>query len=191
VAICKRAAAIFAQPNAESAVLGYVKVGESVTVIGRAASGSWFYVGNDAGKEGFVWSLYFDWLGDPTTLPTRLPTVTVMVTPTPSNVFAVEYLGCRTHSFALGSVKGQVFDSRGNIIRGALVEIWIDGSRWDDPANPARTNEDGWYEWILSLNQTIRFVALYVDGRQVAISPQGFEVPTLSGCFQHVNFRQR
>jgi len=30
VAICKRAAAIFAQPNAESAVLGYVKVGESV-----------------------------------------------------------------------------------------------------------------------------------------------------------------
>jgi len=191
VAICTQAAAIFAQPNAESAVLGYVKVGEAVTVIGRAASGSWFYVGNDAGKEGFVWSLYFDWPGYPTTLPTRLPTVTLTVTPTPSNVFAVEYLGCRTHSFALGSVKGQVFDSRGNIIRGALVEIWIDGSRWDDPANPARTNEDGWYEWILSLNQTIRFVALYVDGRQVAISPQGFEVPALSGCFQHVNFRQR
>jgi hypothetical protein len=88
-------------------------------------------------------------------------------------------------------VKGQVFDSTGDVIQGAQVEIWIDGARWDNPANPARTNEDGWYEWTLGLDQTIRFVALYVDGRQMTIDPEGFEVKTQTGCFQHVNFRQQ
>jgi len=91
----------------------------------------------------------------------------------------------------LGSVKGQIFDRQGNIMPGAQVEIWIDGARWNNAANPATANQDGWYEWILGLNQTVRFVALYVDGRQVTLSPQFLDVPTRSGCFQHVNFRQQ
>jgi hypothetical protein len=82
-------------------------------------------------------------------------------------------------------------DAAGGIVEGAEVEIWIDGARWDDPANPARTNEEGWYEWTLGLDQTVRFVALYLDGRQVTIDPQGFEVTTQAGCFEHVNFRRQ
>jgi len=191
VAVANQEAAILAAPDAESAVLGFVKVGESVTVLGRSVTGSWLYILGAAGVEGFVYQLYFDWPGDLAALPTRRPTVTVTVTPAPGIVFAIEHLGCQTHSSTLGSVKGQVFDAAGDVIPGAQVEIWIDGARWDDPANPARTNKEGWYEWTLSLDQTIRFVALYVDDLQMAIEPQDFEVQTVSGCFQHVNLRQR
>jgi hypothetical protein len=136
----------------------------------------------------------------PTPSPTVTPTPTSTATPTsaprPSNVFSIEYLGCRPHSLALGSVKGQVFDREGKIIAGrAQVEITIDGSLWDSPGNPAPTNVDGWYEWNLTLNQRIRFAALYLDGRQAVIEPPPgpgpFEVVTTSRCFQHVNFRQQ
>lgn len=189
VAVANQSAAIFAAPKSDSVALGFVGVGELVTVIGRSSNENWFYVRNGGGVEGFVWKLYFDWPGDMAMLPAVTPAVTV--TPSPGPVFVVEYLGCQSHTFELGSVKGQVFDSGGEIIQGAQVEIWIDGTRWNDPANPARTNEAGWYEWVLGLGQTIRFVALYVDGRQVTISPQDLEVLTTPGCFQHVNFRQR
>ena len=47
------------------------------------------------------------------------------------------------------------------------------------------------YEWFLALDQTVRFVALYVNDREVTISPRDLEVPAVSGCFQHVNFRQQ
>lgn len=128
-----------------------------------------------------------------TATATLLPTATytpVPPTPTPRPVYVIEYLECRPHNFDLGSVKGQVFDTQGAIIPGAQVEIWLNGIAWDDPANPATTNEDGWYEWNLSLGQTVRFHALYVDGAEVTIDPQDFEVQTISRCFQHVNFRQ-
>jgi len=127
----------------------------------------------------------------PTSSPTATftPTPSATATPVPSAVFVIEYLECQLHGSARGSVNGQVFDAAGGIIQGAGVEIWIDGARWDDPANPAKTNEEGWYEWTLGLDQTIRFVALYVDGRQVTMAPEDFEVKTQAGCFQHVNFR--
>jgi hypothetical protein len=114
-------------------------------------------------------------------------------TPTPSDLFVIEYLGCKPHGREQGSVKGQVFDAEGRPIANgrAWVTIWIDGRPWDSDANPAPTNVDGWYEWFLSLNQIIRFVKLEVDGREVPFGPQNFEVPTVSGCFQHVNFRQQ
>jgi len=103
----------------------------------------------------------------------------------------VDYQGCKLHGSDLGSVKGQVFNRQGKIIQGALVEIWIDGARWNDPANPAKTNEDGWYEWTLGVNQQIRFVALYIDGQKVTMVPQNFEVTSQTKCFQHVNLRQQ
>ncbi len=136
----------------------------------------------------------------PTSTSTPPPTATRPPKPSPTATptrpparpaFNVEYLGCQPHVFGLGSVKGQVFDRQGKVIRGAQVEIWIDGARWNDPANPAKTNEDGWYEWVLGLNQKVRFVALYVGGRQVTLSPQNFEVLTQANCFQQVNFRQK
>jgi hypothetical protein len=125
----------------------------------------------------------------PTATQTPVPTATS--TPVPRDRFVIEYLECQTHRFGLGSVKGQVFDREGKIIQGAQVEIWLNGIPWESSANPATTNEDGWYEWVLSLDQTVEFYALYVDGRQVDIDPVGFEVPTVSGCFQYVNFRQQ
>jgi hypothetical protein len=129
----------------------------------------------------------------PTATPTRTPTPKPTLSPTPSVVFLVEYQGCKQHSLTSGSVKGQVFDANGRIVANgrARVEIYIDGVRWDSSRNPAPTNVDGWYEWILGLGQQIRFVSLYVDGRRVLLQPEGFEVPTRSGCFQHVNLRQR
>ena len=111
-------------------------------------------------------------------------------------MFLIEYLGCKPHSFTLGSVKGQVLDREGKVISGrAQVEIAIDGKPWDSPGNPASTNVDGWYEWNLAVNQRIQFVALYLDGRQAIIDPPpgtgAFEVVATSRCFQHVNFRQQ
>jgi hypothetical protein len=88
----------------------------------------------------------------------------------------------------LGSVKGQVFDKKGNVIQGAQVRITIDGYDWKSDANPATTNPDGWYEWILAVGQKIKFVELTVDGKPVPFSPQELEVTTTGGCFQRVDF---
>jgi hypothetical protein len=127
-----------------------------------------------------------------TAVPTSTPTPTRTPTPTPSNRFVIEYLGCRSHSSGLGWVKGQVFDADGRPITdgAAKVTIWIDGRLYDSVDNPKPTNSVGWYEWVLGRNQLVRFVKLEVDGRVVPFDPKDFEVPTLSGCFQYVNFRQ-
>jgi hypothetical protein len=124
-----------------------------------------------------------------TVAPTSTPTPTDTPIPTPSNRFAIEYLGCRPHSRVGGSVKGQVFDADERLIANdrAVVIIEVDQRL----VLSAPTNVDGWYEWNLSLNQLIRFVKLEVDGRVVPFDPKDFEVPTLSGCFQYVNFRQQ
>jgi len=194
VAVCNQAAAIFAAPDSASVKLGYVRVGEAVTVIGRASSETWLYVRNDGGVEGFVWKPFFDWPGNIAALPTRLPTVTVTPVPSPSpGAFELVYQGCQFHTSNLGWVKGQVFDAGGKVLPGAQVEIWIDGQYWDNAANPAMTNQGGWYEWILGPGQNIRFVALYIGGQQVPFEsdPDPFEVEAQARCFQHVDFRQR
>ena len=164
-----------------------------MTVLGRAPIESWLFVRTGTGVEGFVWQPDFHWPGDFQALPIRQPPGGWMVAAAGAGegAFALEYLGCQPHAFDLGSVKGQVFDAAGNVIPGAQVEIRINDTRWDDPANPARANEDGWYEWILTLDQSIHFSALIVDGRRVSFSPRDVVVITRSGCFQHVNFRQR
>jgi len=91
----------------------------------------------------------------------------------------------------LGSVKGQVFDRNGHVIPGARVEIWLDGARWNSPANPATTNGEGWYEWILTPGQRVRFVALTVGSTKATILPASVEVTSQSGCFQRVDFREQ
>jgi hypothetical protein len=168
-----------------------VGAGESVAVLGRASIENWLYVRNGAGAEGFVWQPDFHWPGDLLALPVRQPAEGWMGIASGDSAFTLEYLGCQPHAFDLGSVKGQVFDAAGGVIAGAQVEIWINDSRWDDPANPAATNEDGWYEWILALDQSIRFSALIVDGRRVSFSPNDVVIVPRSACFQHVNFRQQ
>jgi len=118
-------------------------------------------------------------------------TITVSGT-APQSQFIIEYRGCIGGlSRGIGKVQGQVFDRQGRIIVGARVGIRIDGQWWNSPANPARTNEAGWYEWNLTPGQRIRFVSLEVGGRQVAFSPRDFEVDSVGGCYQHVNFKQR
>jgi hypothetical protein len=126
-----------------------------------------------------------------TPVPTSTPRPTATPSPVPRDRYLVEYLECEPHNAGLGSVKGQVFDREGNIIQGAQVEIWIGGVPWDSPAHPATTNQDGWFEWVLSLDQTVQFHALYVNGREADMDPADFEVKTISGCFQHVNLRQQ
>ena len=59
---------------------------------------------------------------------------------------------------------------------------------WDSSANPARTNRDGWYEWVLSLDQVVRFIELTIGGRQFPFRLADLEVTTESGCFQQVDF---
>jgi len=174
-------------------VLADVQAGESVAVLGRAPLENWLYVRNNAGVEGFVWLPYFNWFGDFYALPVRqLPDAWAwLVTTSGEGAFALEHLGCVPHAFDLGSVKGQVFDRAGNIITGAQVEIWLHGAPWNDEANPATTNEDGWYEWVLAVDLDVRFAALYVDGRRVSFSPRDVVIMTQPACFQHVNFRQR
>ena len=106
-------------------------------------------------------------------------------------MFVIEYHGCRGHGSRLGSVKGQVFDKQGRVIQGAAVKIGLNGGGWDDPANPAVTNQDGWYEWWLNVGLRVQFLSLDVQGQPVSFGPQGFEVLARSGCFQHVDFREQ
>jgi hypothetical protein len=90
MAACTTPAAIFVAPDVDSFKWGYVEVGESVTVTGRASSGRWLYIRDHEGKEGFVWLPYFNWPGELETLPTRLPTVTPPTppdTPTPKETY--------------------------------------------------------------------------------------------------------
>lgn len=92
VAVCVDPASILAAPSAGADELDFVQIDEEVTVLGRASTGNWLYVRNDAGVEGFVWRPFFDWAGDPEALPIRLPTVTVTPplptnTPTPSATY--------------------------------------------------------------------------------------------------------
>ena len=103
--------------------------------------------------------------------------------------FSLIYKGCIGHNLRLGSVKGQVFDRNGRVIVNAYVEILVEGQAGVVP--PARTNEQGWYEWILRPGQKVRFVSLTVNGRRVSFSPPNFEVEAKSGCFQRVDFVQR
>jgi len=109
----------------------------------------------------------------------------------PGRTFAVQHSGCVPHDMQLGSVKGQVFDRSGHVIPGARVEIWLNGARWDSPANPATTNGAGWYEWVLTPGQRVRFVSLTVGNTKATIVPAGVEVTSTSGCFQRVDFREQ
>jgi len=120
---------------------------------------------------------------------TRSITIQVSGTPPPGPHFSLIYRGCIGHNLGLGSVKGQVFDSNGHIIVNAYVEILVEGQSGLVP--PARSNEQGWYEWILGAGQKVRFVSLTVNGQRVSFSPPDFEVRAKSGCFQHVDFVQR
>lgn len=191
MATSSQKAPIHIAPDVNSDVLGGVEAGESVTILGRAPSGDWLYVRTGAGLEGFASQSYFFWPGDFEALPTREPPAWWTVTDPAESDFVVEYLGCEPHGLSLGSVKGQVFDRAGQVIVGARVEILLNGGRWNDPSNPATTNEDGWYEWVLALDHYVRHSALIVDGRRMSFAPRDLEVFTKSGCFHHVNFRQQ
>ncbi len=113
--------------------------------------------------------------------PTATPTLRV-------RTFKLVYHDCIPHGFALGSVKGQVFDKGGKVIPGAKVRITINGYEWRSDANPATTNADGWYEWTLDVGQKVQFVELIIGGESVSFSPQDFEVEATGSCFQRVDF---
>jgi hypothetical protein len=123
----------------------------------------------------------------PVPMPAQSPTPLPTATPE-QRIFRLEYRGCTPHAQSLGSVKGQVFDKKGAVIAGAKVRITIDGYDWKSDANPATTNGDGWYEWILQVGQKVEFVELIVDGQAVSFSPTDMEVKATGGCFQRVDF---
>ena len=126
-----------------------------------------------------------------TAVPTATPSLTRApeTTPTPKQrTFKLVYRDCVPHGFSLGSVKGQVFDKAGRVIPGARIRITINGYEWKSDANPATTNSEGWYEWVLEPGQKVQFVELIVDGRSVPFLPSGFEVKASGGCFQRVDF---
>ena len=102
--------------------------------------------------------------------------------------FRLIYRQCVPHGSSLGSVKGQVFDSKGKVIVGARVRIRINDFDWQSDANPATTNADGWFEWTLETGQKVKFVELIVAGRSVPFSPNDLEVEAQGGCFQRVDF---
>jgi len=135
--------------------------------------------------------LYFYPEGTPLPRITPTPTITLTPTPTPEvRIFDAEYRGCIGGTpKGIGVVKGQVFDRWGNIMRGVTLEITIDGT----PYIPATTNVDGWYEWFLTPGQTVRFVAIRMAGQKLSLSGQArsLELKSTSGCYQHVNFRER
>ncbi len=125
------------------------------------------------------------------TLPPE-PSPTPRATPTPAQrTFKVVYSGCIPHAQSLGSVKGRVLNKTGSAILGARVRITIDGYDWQSNANPATTNVDGWYEWILQVGQRVQFVEVTVDGKSVQFSPASLEVKATGGCFPRVDFLEQ
>ncbi|MEM4724732.1 MAG: hypothetical protein QXP01_06945 [Candidatus Hadarchaeum sp.] len=138
-------------------------------------------------------------IATPLPSPSPLPTATAVPTPTalptatntpmpPQRIFKLIYRNCIPHALSLGSVKGQVFDKMGKVIPGAKVRITINGYEWRSDANPATTNVDGWYEWVLEPGQRVKFVELMVNGESVPFTPSDLEVIATSGCFQRVDF---
>jgi len=138
---------------------------------------------------------------EPTVEPSPLPTATETFSPLPpasptptlkptpmARTFKLVYKECIPHGFGLGSVKGQVFDKSGKVLQGARVRITINGYEWQSEANPATSNQDGWYEWILEVGQKVQFVEFFVGGKSVPFSPKGFEVEARAGCYQRVDF---
>jgi len=124
-----------------------------------------------------------------TVLPTLTPAPLPTHSPTPfQRTFGLVYRQCIPHGLGLGSVKGQIFDRHGQVIPGATVRITINGYEWQSDANPATSNAEGWYEWVLEVDQRIQFIELIVDGKSVPFSSPGFEVKAQGGCFQRVDF---
>jgi hypothetical protein len=180
-----------AGPGTEYEVLDELDQGERLELLARTDDTRWLVVlAEEERTVGWVLADDVETDFDITTLPT-IPLVKLPTKP-PSGGFEIEYQGCiGGTSKNIGVVKGQVFDRQGRVIVGARVGIWLDGRWWDSPANPARTNEAGWYEWNLTVGQKVRFVSLNVGGQEVSFTPEGFEVEATGGCYQHVDFRER
>lgn len=88
-----------------------------------------------------------------------------------------------------GVVKGRVLDRYGNPVGGARIKITLNGFQWDNPANPAITNPEGWYEFFLGVGQRVSFVEISVPGRQAKLSDSAltFTVTTQAEAYQHVD----
>jgi len=69
--VATRSASIFAGPSASAQELAVVDPGDSVTILGRAASGEWLYVANGEGVTGFVFGPFFDLAGNYEDLPVQ------------------------------------------------------------------------------------------------------------------------
>jgi serine/threonine-protein kinase len=69
IATALQPSSIYASPSTSSCELAYIKVGEQVTVLGRALSDSWLYIQNSDGTaEGYASRNRFQWAGDINTL---------------------------------------------------------------------------------------------------------------------------
>jgi len=143
----------------------------------------------------------------PTAIPataavTLAPTITASASATPepsatpteepgplAGTFTIEYLGCEPHGSDIGSVKGQVFDSEGDVIPDAYVWITLNGWPYD---TPARSNGAGWYEFFLEKGLKVKIVSVVIDGKEVElVGNEDLEFKAQGGCFEHVNIRQR
>jgi serine/threonine protein kinase len=62
-ATAQEPSSIFIYPNADTAEITFVEVGETVDVLGRSPQGQWFYVRTADGFEGYAFALRFEWNG--------------------------------------------------------------------------------------------------------------------------------
>jgi hypothetical protein len=82
-AVAHDAAGVFASPNSTASLIGSVKPGQAVTVIGRSSAGNWLYIQTDSGVRGFAYQPLFDWGGDFQSLPPiAAPIIATPVAPT-------------------------------------------------------------------------------------------------------------
>ncbi|MGC9360462.1 MAG: hypothetical protein ACP5G7_08840 [Anaerolineae bacterium] len=144
---------------------------------------------------------------NPTAVPTTpavtlAPTITALASATPelsatpteesgplAGTFTIEYLGCEPHGSDIGSVKGQVFDSEGNVIPDAYVWITLNGWPYD---TPARSNGAGWYEFFLEKGLKVKIVSVVIAGEEVElVGNEDLEFKAQGGCFEHVNIREQ
>lgn len=124
------------------------------------------------------------------------PSATARPLPTPTDLmaaargsYALEYQGCIKHGQSIGTVKGRVYDRKGDIVVGAEIRVTLNDWVYD---TPGITNEAGWYEFYLQEELKVKIVSLRIRGIEVPLVDNKELVLTArGGCFEHVNLRQQ
>ncbi|MCP4539779.1 MAG: protein kinase [Chloroflexi bacterium] len=119
-AISLQSASIFVSPDANSTVLGGIRVGEQVEILGRSSYGDWFYVSYQ-NVEGFAYAPRFEWSGD-------YESLIIVSSPSPVTLTPTSTIPYSTLTMDLWDIPGSIGCSNGAWYK----SVYINGKGGDD-----------------------------------------------------------